>query len=55
MKSNFDNLIREINENIKKFIYNFIQEFFPKILMFIGEILLKLMTYFKELNLKNHI
>ena len=52
LKSNFDKLIKDINENIKKFKSNFIQKFFPKIRMFTGEILIKLMTYFERIKYK---
>ena len=34
LKLDFDNLIKTINENIKKFKSNFLQKFFPKIRMF---------------------
>ena len=52
LKLDFDNLIKTINENIKKFKSNFLQKFFPKIRMFTGDILIKIMTYFERIKYK---
>ena len=52
LKLDFDNLIKTINENIKKFKSNFLQKFFPKIRMFSGDILIKIMTYFERIKYK---
>ena len=54
LKTNFDILIKSINENIKKFKSNFIQKFFPKIRTFTGDILIKILTYFERVKYKKY-
>jgi CRP-like cAMP-binding protein len=52
LKSTFDNLIKAINENIKKFKSNFLQKFFPKLRIFPGDVLIKIMTFFEHIKYK---
>ena len=52
LKTNFDNLIKAINENIKKFRSNFLQKFFPKLRIFPGDVLIKIMNFFERIKYK---
>ena len=54
LKTNFDYLIKDINDNIKKFKSSFIQKFFPKIRTFSGDVLIKILTYFERIKYKKH-